>query len=234
MTLMSAPNLAWVPLAPGEPLQPWWGPSPTTVFYNVTNVQRIYVNARRPGAARWMERRQFANGWRRNFRAVDARDLSRVAVARGPLPVVPTVQSLRFTPRGIENAHLAPNAFRAFRTAPRPPGTFAQDRQRVTAFASRPESAQHFAAPQQQRVAPRPEQQHFAAPQPQQQRVAPRPQQQHFAAPQQQVPPQQRVAPQRVAPQRAAPAQHAAPAQRGQKPSGSNQKDQGDQHGHDR
>ena len=214
-------NIGWVPLAPDEPLQPWWGAGygPSTsisyVNYNVTNVVSVYRNARWPHAVRGMSRADFASGRYERSNPVPARYLGHAAIVRDALPVVPTAQALRFSNRSVAfNRAPSAQAFRRFRVTPRPPASFSQQRREAVAFtqhahinavnAARPQ----FARPQQQRTAPqfaRPQQQR-TAPQfarPQQQRTAPqfaRPQQQR-TAPQFARPQQQRTAPQFARPQ---------------------------------
>ena len=227
-------NIGWVPLAPDEPLQPWWGygygPSTSISYvnYNVTNVTNVYRNARWPYAVRGMSRAAFAGGQYTRSDPVPARYLGRAAIVRDALPVVPSAQALRFSNRSVAyNRAPSAQAFRRFSQTPRSPASFAQQRRETVAYtqhtrinavnSARPQ----FARPQQQRSAPqfaRPQQQR-SAPQfarPQQQRSAPqfaRPQQQR-SAPQFARPQQQRSAPQFARPQQQQrPAFQARPAQ---------------------
>ena len=234
-------NVGWVPLAPAEPIYPWWGPAAYPVGYNVTyNVISptvIYANARWPNAVRWVGRSNFASGNYRSFAAVPARYFAHAAVVRAGLPIAPDPPALRYTASSSVRVHAATaTSFHSFRTTPHTPATFAVQRRTIVSYQDRvhivpthaaPPQA-HFVAPQQrtQFAAPRQPQQHnalaprtqFAAPQ-QQRHVAPAVP--HYAAPAQHAAPQMRTAPAphyaapqmrtAPAPHYAAPAQHAAP-----------------------
>jgi hypothetical protein len=103
-------NIGWVPLAPFEPYHPWWG----SRYNNVTNVTNVtnnyygpvgngageiarYANARANGVTA-IGAKRFTEGRFEHPRAVGAAQLGQVAVARGPLPIVPTEANLRFKP----------------------------------------------------------------------------------------------------------------------------------------
>ncbi len=121
-------HIGWVPLAPYEPLHPWWG-SHATVVNNVTyNNVNVYNNTT---VNRTVYRNLQNNGMTgvsvENFRAGRFNEASAVtreqfAAARpiavqGALPVVPTANNLRFTQR---EAAAAPTAVRTGAFAGRP------------------------------------------------------------------------------------------------------------------
>ena len=212
-------NIGWVPLAPNEPLQPWWGngygPSASISYvnYNVTNVTSVYRNARWPRAVRGMSRADFAGGRYQRSDPVPARYLGHAAIVRNALPIIPSAQALRFSNRSVASGR-APSAqaFHRFSTTPRSPATFSQQRRETVAFTQHTHIGAVNAARPRPQFAPRAQQQRSAiggrsAPQfarPQQQRSAI----QAHSAPQFARPQQQRSAIQaRPAPQFARPQQ---------------------------
>src|SRR5579872_2800114 len=230
-------NVGWVPLAPSEPVYPWWGSSAYgnyNVSYNAYS-PTYYRNARwgNGRALRWTGRSNFASGRYTSFQSVPTRYYNHAAIVRSGLPIAPETSAMRYSTRVASVRPVQAQTFHAFRTTPHAPATFVQQRRTVVSYqdrvhitathsAPRPVAApaQHFTAPQrkaapaQQRA---PQAQHFTAPQrkaaPAQQRA---PQAQHFTAPQRKAAPAQQRAPQAqhfTAPvQHAAPVQHVAPA----------------------
>ena len=114
----------WVPLAPGEPMYPWWGAQqsawygyPASTYYpnyqqygysqqplsssyttyNVTNIYKVYRNARAPHGVMLVSTKAFQNGSFKTIRATSINDLKledgkvgSVAVFRNVVPVTPT------------------------------------------------------------------------------------------------------------------------------------------------
>jgi hypothetical protein len=230
-------NVGWVPLAPAEPIYPWWGASAYgnyNVSYNAYS-PTYYRNARwgNGRALRWTGRANFASGRYASFQSVPSRYYAHAAIVRSGLPVAPEASAMRYSSRAVAAHPAQARTFHAFRTTPHAPATFAQQRQTVVSYqdrvhivathtAPRPvaaPAAQHYTAPQRQaqHAAPAqraPQAQHFTAPQRQTQHAAPAqraPQAQHFTAPQRQT---QHAAPPQRAPQAqhfTAPVQHTAP-----------------------
>jgi hypothetical protein len=229
-------NVGWVPLAPSEPIYPWWGNSAYgnyNVAYNAYS-PTYYRNARYGGgrALRWVGRANFASGRYTSFQSVPSRYYAHAAIVRRALPIAPETSAMRYSARTTAVHPAQTRTFHAFRTTPHAPATFAQQRKQVVSYQShvhitathtapRPIAApaQHFTAPQRHTAPAQhaaPQAQHFTAPQ---RHAAPAqhaaPQAQHFTAPQRHAAPAQHAAPQAqhfTAPQRhAAPAQHAAP-----------------------
>ena len=106
-------NIGWVPLAPYEAYQPWWGPHGTTIVNN-TYVNNTYVNntyANNPhyrnllvnGAMTSVTRANFQNGRFGNPTVVSQAQLHalRAVPMRGALPIVPSQANLRFTQHAV-------------------------------------------------------------------------------------------------------------------------------------
>ena len=186
-------TIGWIPLAPNERPNPWWGAgSRTYAVTNVTNIQNVYVNARYPNAVRAVPRQSFATGGYQHIAAVPPANFQHAVVMRNAVPVVPEPQSLRYTQRAPVAAH-APSAqvFHAFKTAPTPPQTFTQQRAQAATI------AQHAAAAPPPRAQPAAQAPRAAAP-----AAKPVQPQQHQAA----APPMQHAQPAAQAPRAAAPA----------------------------
>ena len=92
--------VGWFPLAPRDPFYPWWRRGPTVAVTNVTYVNRTYVTV--------VNQTVFVSGRNvsRDFvhdRAV-IRTVEATPVLRGPVPVVPTRDSIRMTSRTMTAA----------------------------------------------------------------------------------------------------------------------------------
>jgi hypothetical protein len=92
--------VGWFPLAPRDPFYPWWRRGPTVAVTNVTYVNRTYVTV--------VNQTVFVSGRNvsRDFvhdRAV-IRTVDATPVLRGPVPVVPTRDSIRMTSRATSAA----------------------------------------------------------------------------------------------------------------------------------
>ncbi len=92
--------VGWFPLAPREPLHPWWGRSavavPVTNVTNVTYVNRTYVTV--VNQQTFVTSSVVTNNYVRD-QAIVTR-VERAPVVRGAVPIVPTTASLRVATRG--------------------------------------------------------------------------------------------------------------------------------------
>jgi hypothetical protein len=102
--------VGWFPLAPRDPLIPWWG-RPTTTVVNVTNityVNKTYVTVVNQNT--FVSSRAVNTNYVRDKSIIDR--VERAPVVRGAVPIAPTRESIRATTR--QGA------------APRPPAAVAQ------------------------------------------------------------------------------------------------------------
>ncbi len=102
--------VGWVPLAPFEPLYPWWGrrfagyrsvnyiERNTTIIHN-TNITNIYRNARLREGVTVVRGDDFVRGQAGRPLRLGGEELSRANVARGALPFAPSRESLRLADR---------------------------------------------------------------------------------------------------------------------------------------
>ncbi len=87
--------VGWFPLAPRDPFYPWWRRGPAVAVTNVTYVNRTYVTV--VNQTVFVSGRNVSRDYvqdRAVIRTVDA-----TPVLRGPVPVVPTRDSIRMTSR---------------------------------------------------------------------------------------------------------------------------------------
>ncbi|MFI5181696.1 MAG: DUF6600 domain-containing protein [Thermoanaerobaculia bacterium] len=116
--------VGWFPVHPRDRFVPWWGPRVSVSVTNVTYVNRTYVTV--------ISRETFVGG--ANVRETHVRDarvireVSAAPVFRGPIPLVPTMASIRFaTPAQRHDLPHPPERFLDRRVAtslpppPRPP-----------------------------------------------------------------------------------------------------------------
>lgn len=129
--------VGWVPLAPFEPLYPWWGPrfagyrnvnyvyQNTTIIHN-TNITNIYRNARVRDAITVVRGDDFVRGHTGRPLRLGGEELARASVARGALPFAPARESLRWSDRepAVRRAEL--NAGRSERFFSRMPAARAE------------------------------------------------------------------------------------------------------------
>lgn len=129
--------VGWVPLAPFEPLYPWWGPrfagyrnvnyvyQNTTIIHN-TNITNIYRNARVRDAITVVRGDDFVRGHTGRPLRLGGEELARASVARGALPFAPARESLRWSDRepAVRRADL--NAGRSERFFSRMPAARAE------------------------------------------------------------------------------------------------------------
>ncbi|MFN3323233.1 MAG: DUF6600 domain-containing protein [Bryobacteraceae bacterium] len=100
-------RVGWVPLAPFEPLHPWWGPgfygrgwgaNGVTIVNNV-NITNVYRNARVPNGMTAVDAVDFSRGRPGRAARLSEAELRQASMVRGALPVVPQRESLRMTDR---------------------------------------------------------------------------------------------------------------------------------------
>lgn len=102
--------VGWVPLAPFEPLYPWWGRRfagyrsvnyvyQNTTIINNTNVTNIYRNARVRDGVTVVRGDDFVRGQVGRPLRLGGEELARADVARGALPFAPARESLRWADR---------------------------------------------------------------------------------------------------------------------------------------
>ncbi|MGQ9918400.1 MAG: DUF6600 domain-containing protein [Bryobacteraceae bacterium] len=102
--------VGWVPLAPFEPLYPWWGPRfagyrsvnyvyrNTTIIQN-TNITNIYRNARVRDGVTVVLGDDFVRGQVGRPLRLGGEELARANLARGAVPFAPARESLRLADR---------------------------------------------------------------------------------------------------------------------------------------
>jgi hypothetical protein len=102
--------VGWVPLAPFEPLYPWWGPRfagyrnvnfihQNTTIINNTNITNIYRNARIRDGVTVVRGDDFVRGQVGRPLRLGGEELQRASVARGAVPFAPARESLRLADR---------------------------------------------------------------------------------------------------------------------------------------
>jgi len=103
-------NVGWIPLAPGEQYQPWYGqnysyPSTSvTNVSNITNVYNYYSNARYYGGITMIPLSAWRTGNFKRLVILRPQQLRRIVLIRGAVPVVPTTANLYYT-SGIAVKH---------------------------------------------------------------------------------------------------------------------------------
>jgi hypothetical protein len=115
-------NIGWVPLAPYEPVHPWWGPRVTnSVAIGVTfgNTSIRYRNMQVDGAMTSVTSANFRSGRFDHPYVVSAVQLRTIQTVpfQGALPVVPTRANLRFTQQGPATSLTVRAAFSSQRFA---------------------------------------------------------------------------------------------------------------------
>jgi len=102
--------VGWVPLAPFEPLYPWWGRrfagyrsvnyiQQNTTIINNTNITNIYRNARVREGVTVVRGDDFVRGQAGRPLRLGGEELQRASVARGAVPFAPARESLRLADR---------------------------------------------------------------------------------------------------------------------------------------
>lgn len=96
-------DIGWIPLAPGEQYQPWYGQNssyPSTGLTNVTNVTNLYNyygNARYYRGVTTVPVSAWRNGDFRRRVVLRPQQLKQIVLVRGAVPVVPTTANLRYS-----------------------------------------------------------------------------------------------------------------------------------------
>jgi hypothetical protein len=139
-------DIGWIPLAPGEPYQPWYAPNysyPTTTYATVptvTNIYNYYANARYYRGVTMVPLSSWRSGNFSNRIIPRAGQIQRIVLVRGAIPVVPTASNLRYRPATAVRRVVLARTFTAPRLAARAPrttqSTFAAQRKRIAAIAS--------------------------------------------------------------------------------------------------
>lgn len=134
-------TIGWIPLAPGEQYQPWYGQNysyPATTYStvpNVTNIYNYYTNARYYRGVTMVPLSSWRNGNFTNRIVPHPGSVQRIVMIRGAVPVAPTTSNLRYHPTAARRVVLA-HAFAAPRLAARAPSTakmsFETQRTRIT------------------------------------------------------------------------------------------------------
>jgi hypothetical protein len=109
-------RVGWIPLAPFEPLYPWWGrgfyggfrnrgfvDNSVNIVNNV-NVTNVYRNARVNNGVTVVNGDDFRNGRVRHIGDFDRGQLARASQVRGQVPAVPERASLRYADREVRRA----------------------------------------------------------------------------------------------------------------------------------
>ena len=137
-------EIGWIPLAPGQQYQPWYGPNYTypatevTSIPNVTNIYNYYPNARYYGGITTVPVSTWRSG-RSHYTIVRPQQLTRIYVIRGAVPLVPTTANLHYTSARISRPVTISHAFTTARFAAKAPVahvSFAQQQTRIKAIAA--------------------------------------------------------------------------------------------------
>ena len=92
-------DIGWVPLAPGEAFDPWWGGG--NGYDQPRSSRAAYRNGRYRGAAVAVSGRDFAAGRFAHVRRLGAGDYARAVAVRGAVPIVPTSRNLGYDGRAL-------------------------------------------------------------------------------------------------------------------------------------
>ncbi len=142
----STADIGWIPLAPGEQYQPWYGQNysyPATTVTNVptvTNVYNYYSNARYYGGFTMVP----VSAWRAgNFKrmvVLRPQQLKQIVLIRGAVPVVPTTANLHYTSIAVEHPVVLSRTFASTRFAAKAPHetsmSFKSQQARITSITS--------------------------------------------------------------------------------------------------
>ncbi|HVX66877.1 MAG TPA: DUF6600 domain-containing protein [Bryobacteraceae bacterium] len=123
-------SVGWVPLAPYEPYYPWYGRRyygyrpgyvDNRVIVNNINITNVYRNARVHNGVTGLDANGFARGGRGGVVEVSA-VARQASVMRGPVPVTPVADSVRFSNQAVRvtrEANVQRTQFYTRRPAPR-------------------------------------------------------------------------------------------------------------------
>jgi hypothetical protein len=121
-------DIGWIPLAPGEQYQPWYGANyayppvglsdPTTI----TNVYNYYTNARYYGGATMVPLSAWRSGSFTRRVVLRPQQTRRIVLIRGAVPVVPTTANLHYSPSaGVRRPIVLSRTFTSSRFAAKAP-----------------------------------------------------------------------------------------------------------------
>ncbi|MGZ3542927.1 MAG: DUF6600 domain-containing protein [Vulcanimicrobiaceae bacterium] len=121
-------NIGWIPLAPGEQYQPWYGQNnsyPSTGLTNVTNVTNVYnyySNARYYRGVTMVPVSAWRNGNFKRLVVPRPQQLKQIVLIRGTVPVVPTTANLHYSSIiAVKHPVVLSRAFAAPRLAAKAP-----------------------------------------------------------------------------------------------------------------
>ncbi|MCX6623518.1 MAG: FecR family protein, partial [Acidobacteria bacterium] len=102
-------RMGWVPLAPHEPFNRWWGGGRGRggdAFGHNVNIRDTYRNSRVSNGMMAMNAGEFGRGRAGNFQSVRGDEMQRAQVVRGQHPVVPNRDSMRMADRAVRTQNL--------------------------------------------------------------------------------------------------------------------------------
>jgi hypothetical protein len=113
--------VGWVPLAPFEPFNRWWGRGyyggyrggdiyNRTTIINNTNITNVYRNSRVNNGVTVVNGNDFSRGYVGRPMRVDSSHLASASMARGALPVAPARESMRISDRDVSSSFAGRNA----------------------------------------------------------------------------------------------------------------------------
>ncbi len=120
-------DIGWIPLAPGEQYQPWYGTNysyPATQLTSVptvTNINNYYTNARYYRGVTMVPVNSWRTGDFRHYTSTRAQELRHVYLIRGSVPVVPTTANLHYTATRVSRPVTLSHVFTAPRFAAKAP-----------------------------------------------------------------------------------------------------------------
>jgi len=119
-------DIGWIPLAPGEQYQPWYGQNysyPSTALTpvpNVTNIYNYYSNAQYYRGVTMVPVSAWRTGNFRHLSVVRPQQLHQIYLIRGSVPVVPTTENLHYSATRVSNHVALSHTFEAQRFAAKP------------------------------------------------------------------------------------------------------------------
>ena len=145
-------NIGWIPLAPGEQYQPWYGQNssyPQTSYSqvpSVTNIYNYYGNARYYRGITMVPVSAWRGGNFTRVIAVRPQQLKEIVLIRGAVPVVPTTANLHYsTVRTVRTPVILSRTFSAPRFVAKAPvitrASFQEQQAQIRTVASRPPTA---------------------------------------------------------------------------------------------
>ena len=120
-------NIGWIPLAPGEQYQPWYGQNynyPSTGLTSVptvTNIYNYYGNARYYRGITMVPVSAWRTGDFRHLNVVRPQQLHQIYLIRGSVPVVPTAENLHYSTARVSNHVALSHTFTTQRFAAKAP-----------------------------------------------------------------------------------------------------------------